>query len=165
MVLMADVIDRIKQHLKTTSDADVARAFSVEPQNIVNWRKRGTVPWVELHDFALKNKISLEWLLTGEETTKDKSNLQQPIDINMLLKIIDQQNERIREQGLLLQAQGERITEQGKRIDIVTVLSSKATSENKDMWDKINAIEKILGRHYDKMLAAAHSGDLKALGE
>jgi plasmid maintenance system antidote protein VapI len=99
------------------------------------------------------------------DSADQKSEDNQKADVGTLLKIIEQQNERIREQGLLLQAQGERITEQGKRIDVVTMLSSKATTENKDLWDKINSIEKMLGRHYEKMLAAANSGDLKALGE
>jgi hypothetical protein len=162
MVLMHDVIDRIKQVLKVTSDADVARALSVDPQNIVNWRKRGTIPWSELYEFASSNNVSCDWLFNGEK--EPRSFPETPTDMNLLLKIIEQQNERIREQGLLLQAQGDRITEQGKRIDVVTILSSKTTTENKDLWDRINSIQAVLDANHAKMKKAAEMKDISVLG-
>ena len=51
MMLINDILERIKDHIKAKSDAAVTRALKVSPQRLRGWRKRGTIPWEELCTF------------------------------------------------------------------------------------------------------------------
>lgn len=101
-----------------------------------------------------------------------QQNQQQPTDINLLLKIIEEQNKRIEEQGM-------RIGEQGKRIDTVTEMVKRAqdsyeaektarAEEARAMWAVINEIRSHTNNSIDDIKArlntVALSGDYKALG-
>lgn len=65
-MLIDEILNRLKEYLKTEIDADVARALGVKPQNIINWPKRGTIPWPELFTFSQAHNVSFDWLLTGK---------------------------------------------------------------------------------------------------
>lgn len=74
-MLIHEIMDRLQKYLKDKNkvdqvkNIDIARAIGVNnpSQNVKNWDARGTIPWQELYDYAVKEKISLDWLLTGEE--------------------------------------------------------------------------------------------------
>lgn len=66
-MLIDEILNRLREYLKTEIDADVARALSVKPQSIINWPKRGTIPWPELFTFSQEHKLSFDWILTGKE--------------------------------------------------------------------------------------------------
>jgi hypothetical protein len=46
----------------------LARALNVDPQNIVNWRKRGTIPAEKIYKFSMEKNLSFDWLFTGQES-------------------------------------------------------------------------------------------------
>ena len=71
MMLINDILERILKHIKSESDADIARALKVEPQNVYNWRKRGTIPWPELCTFVIEEKISFDWIFMGKENKNE----------------------------------------------------------------------------------------------
>lgn len=71
---MIEILERLRDHLKAKNkvddikDVEIARTlgFIEHPsQNIQNWRKRGKMPWKELYDYAIKEKIPLDWLFSG----------------------------------------------------------------------------------------------------
>lgn len=111
-----------------------------------------------------------------------KPSAEKPSDINLLIKIIEEQNKRIEEQGKrideqsnliltqkdLIHAQGERISDQGKRIDLVATMASKSQSDTDFLRDLVASIQDAINQNYaelkGKMKKAADSGDLKALG-
>jgi len=71
-MLINDILCRISKWLGEDTDAAVARALSVSPQTVNNWRNRGTIPWDNLYSFATKNALSLDWLIDGAKpSTKD----------------------------------------------------------------------------------------------
>jgi transcriptional regulator with XRE-family HTH domain len=67
MLLIDEILTRLKKYLGTEVDAEIARALNVSPQRLSNWPKRGTIPWVELCTFAVERNLSFDWLLTGHE--------------------------------------------------------------------------------------------------
>lgn len=71
-------LDKLKAHLKVTSDAEVARSLGVTPQALSSFKKAGKFPSDLLITFCLNHKLSLDWLLSGT-----KSNIE-PIDTKLV---------------------------------------------------------------------------------
>jgi len=44
----------------------VSQILNVTPPYISKWRKRGTIPYKELHKYCQTKGISFDWLLTGD---------------------------------------------------------------------------------------------------
>ena len=59
------LLERVKKWINSDKDADVARALEVSSSSIPTWRKRGTVPYGELVQWAYRNEVSLDWLFCG----------------------------------------------------------------------------------------------------
>ena len=59
------VLDRIIEFIGAKSDTDLAKAMNVSRQVIFGWRKRGTIPYDRLIQFALSKGLSLDYLITG----------------------------------------------------------------------------------------------------
>lgn len=57
------IIDRAKEALEVTLDADFARKIGILPSTLTNWRKRGTINYPLL--MSKCQDTSLDWLLTG----------------------------------------------------------------------------------------------------
>jgi hypothetical protein len=136
MVLMDDIINRIKKYLKIKEDAKIARVLLGDVKNpsqqVRSWRERNTIPWEELFAFAQKQGLSFNWLLTGKEATQEIRHQEEipPQSINLIAKLIDQLDKRLEEQG-------KRLDEQGKRIDAVIELSKQPASELKPAQGRI----------------------------
>jgi len=72
-MLINEILDRIKSILSLKDDAALAREFDLKQQNIANWRSRGTVPWKEIYDCAVKNNLSLDLIFnlqSGKEASE-----------------------------------------------------------------------------------------------
>ncbi len=95
----------------------------------------------------------------------DEKSPAQHIDLNILMKIIDEQKKRIEEQGKRIDEQGDRISEQGKRIDVIADMVKEDKSEHKSMLDSIRSMQEVLNTQHGKMKKAAENGDLTALGD
>lgn len=103
----------------------------------------------------------------------------QIVDVCALVEIIKEQNKRIEEQGRridkqeglissqkdLIAAQGDRITEQGKRIDMVADMAKTSQGANVVLARAVESMQNVLNKQHEKMIVAAETGDLKALGD
>lgn len=65
-----DILDRIKEIKSLKTDTEMSKLFSVTPQTISTWRKRGTIPYNSLVTLCEREGMSLDWLLTGEGPMK-----------------------------------------------------------------------------------------------
>ncbi len=59
------IIDRIKEFKNLQSDTAVAKALGISQSTFAERKKRGTIPYSELINFADKEHLNLDWLLTG----------------------------------------------------------------------------------------------------
>jgi hypothetical protein len=110
-------------------------------------------------------ELKEDYATKPEGIEPEKTSSSKPSGVDLLLKIIEEQNKRIEEQGKRIDEQGQRITEQGKRIDVAINITEKSSFEQKAMWDRINSMQEVLDAYHVKMKRAAESGDLKVLGE
>ena len=60
------LFDRMQQILGSDKDKDLAATLGISPQAVSNARKKGEVPADMVLTFAEKNKLSVDWLLTGK---------------------------------------------------------------------------------------------------
>ena len=61
-----NILNRIKAVEGIDSDYKLAQIFDLTPSYISTWRKRGTIPYKELHKYCQTKGVSFDWLLTGE---------------------------------------------------------------------------------------------------
>ena len=64
------ILDRIGLFIGDKSRGKIAEALGVTPSTIGNWPERGTLGWVEIHHFAKKNGIPLDWIFAGKKFKK-----------------------------------------------------------------------------------------------
>lgn len=64
------VLEAIKKHGSFNSDAQVAKALGMTPVAFYNHKKRNTIPFKALAKFCAKEKISIDALLRGEDTSE-----------------------------------------------------------------------------------------------
>lgn len=62
----AVVVHRLKQATGTSSDAALAKVLDISPQTLSSWKSRDKVPYALCVDLALREGVSLDWLLLGE---------------------------------------------------------------------------------------------------
>lgn len=124
---ITEILQRVSQVIKDESNKGIANALKVAPTTSSTWKDRNTIPWQNLFDFAARNNVSLDWLLTGKEAPHEiqhQEETAQQQNIHLISKLIDQLDKRLEEQG-------KRLDEQGKRIDSVIELSKHPASELK----------------------------------
>ena len=61
-----DVLARVGEFLHISKSTKIAAALGVTPQAFARWRSSGTVPFERLLQFALRENLSLDWLLLGQ---------------------------------------------------------------------------------------------------
>ena len=88
---------------KNIKQADIAKAIGKGTSHITNWKNRNTDPPIEhLPAIATLLDVSIEWLITGTETTHNSTSYL-PEDKQQLLQYYDQCNQegknRIMEQA------------------------------------------------------------------
>lgn len=63
----ADVIDRLKEVLEVTKDAELAKALGKHRNYVFGLRQRDSIPYEECIKVAHENGASLDWLLLGKK--------------------------------------------------------------------------------------------------
>ena len=61
-----EIIDRIKQHKGLRDDDEVASALGMTKGNLSSYKTRQAIPYEYLSKFCRQERLSLDWLLTGE---------------------------------------------------------------------------------------------------
>lgn len=59
-------VERMKSVAGLRSDTDLAKALDITPQAVSNFKNKGEIPSDLVIQFAVKYKVSVDWLLTGE---------------------------------------------------------------------------------------------------
>lgn len=65
-----EILSKIKELKGLKSDTDLAVFFNIKPQTVSTWKKRGTIPYDLIVALCEKEGWPLNWLLTGQITTK-----------------------------------------------------------------------------------------------
>jgi Bacteriophage CI repressor helix-turn-helix domain len=79
MVNFSIVIEKIMGITGLSNDKDIAKALDISPQDFSNRKKRGTLLPV-IVEWALREKVSIDWLLTGEERIEKGGVVQTEVD-------------------------------------------------------------------------------------
>lgn len=66
-VVLNDVLERIARLEGAKNDAAIARALETSPQTLATQKKRGTVPYEKLCEYAVRRGVDLDWLLLGHQ--------------------------------------------------------------------------------------------------
>lgn len=83
--MSVEIIDRIKETLKTDDAQEIADFFSVTPSNVYNWTKksRQKIPISYLIEFSQKTGVSMDWLMFGiEPKFKELYKLSNALHVN-----------------------------------------------------------------------------------
>ncbi|MBF0602180.1 MAG: helix-turn-helix transcriptional regulator [Nitrospirae bacterium] len=59
------ILSRVEDYLKNNENKFVADKIGVAPQTVSSWKKRGDMPSASAIEFAERESLSLDWLLTG----------------------------------------------------------------------------------------------------
>lgn len=60
------ILIRLAELTEASNDAQLADHLGVTRQVISKWKKRGTIPYEKIIDFAHREDISVDWLLFGD---------------------------------------------------------------------------------------------------
>ncbi|PWB83094.1 MAG: hypothetical protein C3F11_08350 [Methylocystaceae bacterium] len=83
------VIERMKKVAECDTDASLATAINTSRSNIAKWRKRNSVPYMEVFKFSVKYKTSVDYLLTGQRLGHEFLTIK-VIDDNILSILLKQ---------------------------------------------------------------------------
>lgn len=70
MKTFAEIIETIKSLKGIAGDGEVAVILDIKPKTLATSKLRNSIPFEELTSFCNKEKVSLNWLLTGEGEMK-----------------------------------------------------------------------------------------------
>jgi transcriptional regulator with XRE-family HTH domain len=65
---LQDIIERIKEKFSLKNETQVAKLLNVEQNTLSSWKKRNKIPYDKLDELALQNQISLDWILSGNDS-------------------------------------------------------------------------------------------------
>ena len=60
------ILGRVVSCLNVEKNHEVASALGVTPSTVSNWKERGDIPILQAVNFALREEISVDWILTGK---------------------------------------------------------------------------------------------------
>lgn len=60
------IINRLKNFFQLKNETEVAKLLNVEQNTLSSWKKRDKIPYERLDEIAVQNKLSIEWILSGE---------------------------------------------------------------------------------------------------
>lgn len=60
------IISRMKNVIGAEMDKEVAGYFGIKQASVHNWRKRGTIPYDQCVEMALREDVSMDWLVLGK---------------------------------------------------------------------------------------------------
>ena len=87
-IILSEVLSRIGKLSNVSTDAEIAHVLGVSPQTLSTWKRRETIPYEKVCDFAVLNDVSLDHLLLGSSSAKSMSK-NGFIELELLNKIID----------------------------------------------------------------------------
>ena len=61
------IIKRLKEILKLKNNTELSSLFEVSTQTMGNWKSRNKIPYEEIFTLCVKNKIDINYILTGEK--------------------------------------------------------------------------------------------------
>lgn len=82
------VIGRLKEALGISGDSALAAKIGVARSTLANWRRRNSVPYEKCVEVALKERLNLDWVLTGEGPPKKEMFVVPQIDEDLLATAI-----------------------------------------------------------------------------
>jgi len=75
---IGQILDIISSQTGKLKNTEIAIELGVSPQVLGTWKKRGTIPYEKICEFAEIKSISLDYLLLGTSTKNDSTSLKQP---------------------------------------------------------------------------------------
>jgi len=93
MVNFVLVVDKIMKLKGLRSEKDVAKTLGISPQDFSNRKKRGTLLPVVV-EWAINERVNLDWLLTGEELTEKRKASPVVKLIDQVLEDMDEETQR-----------------------------------------------------------------------
>lgn len=93
-----EIIDRMRQAAEAKTDLALAAFLEVPRGTIASWRRRNAVPLEHVMAFAVKARVSLDWLLTGhgEAAPQQRGVTIAGLDYRLLAIAIDQAERTVR---------------------------------------------------------------------
>lgn len=79
MKKISDVVEKIKELVDCKSDSEVASALKMSDTALYNHKSRETIPYKNIIAFCEKDRISLDWLLTGEGSKHREESERHPL--------------------------------------------------------------------------------------
>nr|WP_275659337.1 helix-turn-helix domain-containing protein [Shewanella insulae] len=64
-MILSDVLSRVGKLSNVSTDAEIANVLGVSPQTLSTWKRRGTIPYERICNFAASKDVSLDYLLLG----------------------------------------------------------------------------------------------------
>jgi hypothetical protein len=175
MVDIVEIIERIKCHTGKKKDVEISKELGVTHPRLTNWKKRGTIPWVELSEYAIKQDVSFDWLFRGIGTPEINIVMEDDMgsdDWQMKL-LFEQLSQRMNDQQKHIDNLGKLVT---RLTDAIETNSANTKNETEKLWKVTNddrvqtraditilteAVVRIKGR----MGEAAQTKDITKLGE
>jgi hypothetical protein len=102
---MEDIIDRIKSHVRVHTDSEVAERIGLRKQELFQYKKKKTIPYKYLIEWARMESVSLDWLLMGREQVADSEYKEKYINQ------LEKDNERLVNENQMLMSVIERLSE------------------------------------------------------
>lgn len=72
-IILSEVLSRVGKLSNVSTDAEIANVLGVSPQTLSTWKRRETIPYEKVCDFAVLNDVSLDYLLLGSSSAKSVS--------------------------------------------------------------------------------------------
>lgn len=70
MYLIEDIVKRLKAELKYTTDKELYETMGVSQGVFSNWRKRNSIPFLEITTLCYNKNIDMKYILFGEKSEK-----------------------------------------------------------------------------------------------
>ncbi len=67
IVVIDEVLERLCQLLDCKNDTELATALNVGRTTVSSWRTRGSIPYSECVEVAIRESVLLDWIITGRE--------------------------------------------------------------------------------------------------
>lgn len=74
------VLSRLKEVFSVSKDIDLARVIGIPKTTLSSWKRRGKVPYLICVQIAEQRGISLDWLLTGKESSDSSSDSESELE-------------------------------------------------------------------------------------
>lgn len=74
MYLIEDIIKRLKNELKLTTDKEIYEKMEVSQGVFSNWKARNTIPFLEITTLCFNHNLNVKYILSGEKEEEKEEN-------------------------------------------------------------------------------------------